>query len=147
MSAGCPFITCALKRKGVSFCWDCEEGDGCARWARHRALGREGDSFTSYAALESNIALAERDGIAAFLEEQRLRERLLGEMLAEFNEGRSKSYYCIAATVLTPAELREALDSARSSAETDVRERSRALHARLDAAAEKRGVMIALRKR
>ncbi|WP_243668727.1 hypothetical protein [Methanoculleus chikugoensis] len=38
---------------------------------------------------------------------------MLREMLNDFNEGRSKSYYCIAATVLELDELEEALSRAR----------------------------------
>ncbi len=34
-------------------------------------------------------------------------------MLQEFNEGRSKSYYCIAATVMEIGELEEALTRSR----------------------------------
>ena len=38
-----------------------------------------------------------------------IRENLLKEILKEFNEGRSKSYYCIAATVMEVNELEQAL--------------------------------------
>jgi hypothetical protein len=27
MAVGCPFITCAVKKKGIEFCWDCEENE------------------------------------------------------------------------------------------------------------------------
>jgi hypothetical protein len=147
MSAGCPFITCAVKRKGIEFCWDCADSAECERWARHRELGRTHDSFVSYAGLEATIACVQCDGLEAFVAEQDLRESLLCEMLEEFNEGRSKAYYCIAATVLPPDELRRALTQAReTSREMDPRARSKALHALLDAAADMRSVTIALRK-
>jgi len=32
MAAGCPFITCAVKKKGIEFCWDCEENKTCEKW-------------------------------------------------------------------------------------------------------------------
>lgn len=148
MAAGCPFITCALKRKGVEFCWECAESSSCERWARHRAAGRERDSFVSYGALEDNIAFVERNGVEAFVDEQRVRESLLREMLAEFNEGRSKTYYSIAVTLLPVAQLRSALQEARheTAGEAAVKARSKALHARLDAAASARSVRLALRK-
>ncbi|HRU39968.1 MAG TPA: DUF3795 domain-containing protein [Candidatus Goldiibacteriota bacterium] len=25
MAAGCLFITCAIKHKGIEFCWDCDD--------------------------------------------------------------------------------------------------------------------------
>jgi hypothetical protein len=68
-------------------------------------------------------------------------------MLQEFNEGRSKSYYCIAATILTPVELRDALDEARrKAAGADVKSRSKALHEALDNAAARNGRILRLRK-
>jgi hypothetical protein len=147
MAAGCPFITCALKRKGIEFCWDCDEGGSCERWAKHRAAARERDSFTCYASLEANIASVARDGLESFVAEQRCRERLLNEMLDRFNEGRSKTYYCIAATVLDSAELQAAIDAAsQASGSSDVRESSKALHTLLDEAAGRRSVTLALRK-
>lgn len=147
MAAGCPFITCAVKRRGIEFCWDCENGDSCERWAKHRAAGREHDSFTCYAALEANISKVARDGLESFIAEQRLRESLLREMLERFDEGRSKSYYCIAATVLDPSELRSAIDAAtRTGGTADVREKAKTLHSLLDEAAARHSIKLALRR-
>lgn len=133
MGAGCSFITCAVKKKGIEFCWQCTEEATCEKWSSHRAFGRERDTFTCYQKLEDNIALIQREGVEAFEETQIIRERLLAEMLLEFNEGRSKRYYCIAATVLEIGELRSALDRARSdSTGLDLRDRSRLLHSVID---------------
>jgi hypothetical protein len=147
MAVGCPFITCAVKRKGIEFCWECDESESCERWAGHREFGRTRDTFVCYASLEDNIASIGGFGLQAFIDEQCERERLLVEMIAEFNEGRSKTYYCIAATVLDPSELRSALESARESARgMDARERSKVLHALLDEAANSHSLKLALRK-
>jgi len=53
-------------------------------------------------------------GVALFENTQRIRAQLLQEMLQDYNEGRSKRYYCIAATVLEIEELQGALHEARS---------------------------------
>ncbi len=148
MAVGCPFITCAVKRRGIEFCWECGESDSCERWAGHRQYGRAYDTFVCYASLETNITLVRSAGLTAFHQEQSQRAALLTEMLTEFNEGRSKSYYCIAATLLEPSELRRAIESVRQSTEgMDVRARSKALHAALDSLAQKRSLKLALRKR
>ncbi len=147
MSAGCGFITCAVKRRGIESCCECGERGSCERWARHRAAGREHDSFVSYAALEDNIALIEAEGIAAFDAHQQVREGLLREMLDGFDEGRSKTYYSVAVTLLDVDEVRSALGTARSAAGPDagVQVLAAALHAALDARAAVRGVRIGLR--
>lgn len=147
MAAGCPFITCAVKRRGIEFCWDCGDAGSCERWAKHRNAGRERDSFTCYASLDANISKVAHDGFESFLEEQILRGSLLDEMLDRFDEGRSKSYYCIAATVLDPSELRAAIDEASvACCSCDVRERAKVLHSLLDEVAAKHDLKLALRK-
>lgn len=147
MCAGCPFITCALKKRGVEFCWDCEEHDTCEKWHKHRETGKKGDSFKCYQKLEDDIAFVRKNGIDAFEKIQVAKECLLRTMLEEFNEGRSKSYYCIAATVMETGELEGALVQAGKEVPgPDRKERARALHAILDEIAKQKGYLLKLRK-
>jgi len=146
MGAGCPFITCALK-KGIEFCWDCEEHEMCEKWAKHRESGKKADSFKCYQTLEEDIAFVRKNGAAEFEKTQKKRELLLKEMLREFNEGRSKSSYCIAATVMETGELEAALSEARKNSDgREMKERSRILHALLDEISRERNYYLKLRK-
>jgi TPP-dependent trihydroxycyclohexane-1,2-dione (THcHDO) dehydratase len=105
------------------------------------------DSLLSYQKVEDNIAFIQKNGIAEFENEQKIREQLLKEMLADFNEGRSKTYYCIAATVLEIKELRQALNEAKTQSQTlNVKEKSQILHSILDRIAEKKHYCLKLRK-
>ncbi len=115
MIAGCPFITCALKKKGIEFCWYCKESKTCEKWMKHREAGEKVDSFKCYQKLEDDVAFIQKNGVTKFEKQQKVRERLLKEMLQEYNEGRSKSYYCIASTVLEIEELKGALVKAKKS--------------------------------
>lgn len=147
MGAGCSFITCAVKRKGVEFCWECDESATCEKWMKHREFGREHDSFKCYQKLEDDIAFLENNGVETFEEEQGVREEILVEMLRDFNEGRSKSYYCIAVTVMETGELREALAKAENdSSSLDIKARAKDLHSILDGIAADRGYHLKLRK-
>jgi len=147
MGAGCPFITCAVKRRGIEFCWQCAEKDACEKWRKHRAFGAERDTFKCYQKLGDNIDYIQRNGVGAFEEAQKVRARLLGAMLQEFNEGRSKSYYCLAATVLEVGELEAALVQARrDSAELEIKDKSKLLHSILDEIAEEKRYYLKLRK-
>jgi hypothetical protein len=147
MAVGCPFITCAVKRKGIEFCFECTESDTCEKWRKHRETGRERDSFKCYQTLEADISYISRHGVPAFQKIQEQRAFLLREMLNNFNEGRSKSYYCIAATVLEPDELEEALSRAgEESGGLDVRAGSKVLHRILDEIASRRDYCLKLRK-
>jgi hypothetical protein len=72
---------------------------------------------------------------------------VLKEMLKEFNEGRSKSYYCIAATVLKTEELEKALQQARHESHgLEIKTKSKILHSILDNIAQTKGYILQLRK-
>ncbi len=147
ISVGCPFITCAIKKKKVEFCWDCQENMSCEKWRKHREFSNQYDTFKCYQKLETDIAFIQKYGVAKFEKAQRIREQLLREMLQEFNEGRSKSYYCIAATVLEIDELKESLDKARSEAkELEIKDKSKLFHAILDEIANQKKYYLKLRK-
>jgi hypothetical protein len=147
MAVGCPFITCAIKKIGVEFCWDCGQNESCKKWKRHRETGKELDSFKSYEKLEADIHFIKAKAIKAFEEEQKIRESLLTRMLIEFNEGRSKSYYCIAATVMDIDELKESLKEATAHSKLlGVKDKSKMMHTILDNIAQKKGYHLRLRK-
>jgi hypothetical protein len=147
MGAGCPFITCALKKKGIEFCWDCKEKKTCEKWAKHRDAAKKADSFKCYQKLEEDIACIRKNGVHEFEKTQKKREHLLNEMLQEWNEGRSKSYYCIAANVMETGELEEALTKAhKDSRGLGIKETSKVLHSILDEIAKQRHYYLKLRK-
>ncbi|MDO8726469.1 MAG: hypothetical protein Q7J35_10415 [Candidatus Methanoperedens sp.] len=65
----------------------------------------------------------------------------------EFNEGRSKRYYCIAATVLEIDELKESLANARNDSKgLEINEKSKLLHSILDEIALQKKYYLKLRK-
>lgn len=148
MKIGCPFITCAVKKRGIEFCWQCPDSGKCEKWLGHRKKGRSYDSFVCYQRLESNIAFIESKGIEAFAAHQKEKEELLATMLDEFNEGRSKSFYCTAATVMEPSEISQAIAEARGKSEgEDARARAKVLRAVLEKIAGEKDYNLKLRKR
>jgi hypothetical protein len=147
MALGCPFITCAVKKKGVEFCWDCGENETCERWRKHRQAGKEHDSFKCYQKLEEDIESIKNHGVQAFNEQQKIRENLLLKLLKEFNEDRSKSYYCIAATIIDINELENALAEVDIKSESlDIKNKAKMMHSLLDAIALGKGYHLRLRK-
>jgi len=147
MAVGCPFITCAVKKKGIEFCWDCEENKTCEKWKKHREAGRKSDSFKCYQKLEEDISFIQKKGIREFEKTQKNRENLLKVMLKDYNEGRSKSYYCIAATVLEIEELKEVLTQVKKKTNgLDIKEKSKVLHTILDDIAQTKNYCLKLRK-
>ena len=147
MRAGCPFITCAVKRKEIEFCWECKERETCEKWRKHREIGKQKDSFVCYQKLEDNISFIQKNVINEFEKTQKMKEETLKEMLRKFNEGRSKTYYCIATTVFGTEELKHALNEAKKKTQgLEAKEKSRILHSILDEIAEKKHYYLKLRK-
>ena len=147
IGAGCPFITCALKKKGIEFCWECKEQTTCEKWMNHLESGKKADSFTCYQNLENDIAFMQKNGVDEFEKAQKIKENLINGMLREFNDGRSKSYYCIAATVMETGELEEALTLARQNSDgLNIKEKTRVLHSVLDEIARQKNYYLKLRK-
>jgi len=68
-------------------------------------------------------------------------------MLRDFNDGRSKSYYCIAATVLRIDELQDVLHKAREQSKNlQLQEKAKVMHSILDLISKEKGYLLKLRK-
>jgi len=147
MGAACAFLNCAFKKKGLEFCGFCPEETTCEKWRKHREMGKHFDSIVSYQALEDNISFIEKNGLAEFEKQQKNREKILSEMLAEFNDGRSTSLYCIAVTVLEIKDLETALLQARKQTEKmALKEKSQVLRELLNKIATRKKLELKLRK-
>ncbi|MHB1346503.1 MAG: DUF3795 domain-containing protein [Candidatus Humimicrobiaceae bacterium] len=143
----CSILHCAVKRN-IEFCGYCEGNKTCEKWKKHREAGRKYDSFKCYQKLEDDIKYIQKYSLDEFRKSQKVRENLLWEMLEKFNEGRSKSYYCIAATILKVNELEEAITEAKSKSEgLDIKEKAKLLHLFLDNIAQKNNYYLKLRKK
>lgn len=138
----CSFITCCVKKKNLEVCAECAEFP-CSKFDGFDAA----DSFLTHRKAIPNLDLIRKYGLEAFIKQQKKRIELLEEMLNEFDEGRSKSYYCIAATVMEIDELKKALAKARKdSTGLDIKGKAKLLHSKLDEIAEQKVYFLRLRK-
>jgi len=147
MGAACPFHTCAIKKKRIDFCGVCDENNTCVKWRKFREESKQHDSLLSYQRLEDNIAFIQKNGMEEFEKQQIAREKLLRAILKEFNEGLSKTFYCIAATVLEIGELESVLENARAKSKgLDIKAKSEVMHSLLNEVASNRNYLLKLRR-
>ena len=145
--AECTFIRCIKKKKGIEFCWDCEEMAFCEKWKKHREFSKHHDSFVCYQKLEENIHNIQENGIDEFEKQQKTREKILKKMLLEFNEGRSKTLYCISSTILEIHELENALDEAKKQSKNlEIKDKAKVLHLILTKIAKKKELLPEIKK-
>jgi len=139
----CGILTCCVKKKGLEVCGLCPEFP-CSRLRGWHAA----DSFVTHARSLENLRAIKRDGLPAFLRQQARRIRLLEVMLAEFDDGRSKSLFCTAAALLPLDALDSAVKEARvADQDLDRKERAQLLRKSVEAVAAAGGLVLRLRNK
>jgi hypothetical protein len=143
----CKMTRCAVRDRGYETCAD------CAEFPCHRFEGWDvADSFVSHLSSIANLRAIREHGIQAFAAQQRMRIQLLETMLNEFDDGRSKSYCCLAAALLPLDVIDQCLQEARRVVNTsairedDRKGRAKVLHRVMDLAAEQSSISLRLRK-
>jgi len=112
----------------------------------------EYDSFLTHKKMLPNLNYIKNYGVEEHLHQLKERMELLEEMLREFNEGRSKSFYCMAATLLSVENIRKSIESAKKKVDTlginreDLKNRAKILKEIINDFALKEHVNLKLRK-
>ncbi len=112
----CSYITCCVKKRGLEVCAQCEECP-CAIFD---GASNGPDVKTTAKKVLQNQQFIQEYGIAKFMEQQELRIKMLQGMLENYNDGRSKTFYCLAATLLSVEGLKKALTEADQIIEADI---------------------------
>jgi hypothetical protein len=109
----CSFITCCVKKRGLEVCAECSDFP-CSKFKNEEEYQqlKESSSYPSYKRVIPNLNFMKERGIEEFAGQQRKRIELLERMLADFDDGRSKSFYCKSAALLDLATLENSLDKA-----------------------------------
>ncbi len=144
----CPFITCCVKEKNLEVCGKCPEFP-CSKFKdteEYQAL--ETSSYPPYRKILPNLNFIKENGIEAFIEQQRGRIGLLETMIGDFDDGRSRSFFCKAAALLDVASLQNSLAEAAQRVRTanikpnDSKSKAKILREILNEIAVKEGVQL-----
>jgi hypothetical protein len=116
----CSFITCCVKNRNLEVCGQCPDFP-CPKFKTEEEYQqvKESSSYPPYRRVMSNLKAIKKYGVRSFIQQQRRRIKLLETMIADFDDGRSKSYYCRSATFLDPASLESALVTAVQKVKAD----------------------------
>jgi hypothetical protein len=148
----CGTITCCVKKKGLEVCAQCDEFP-CSKFASWLDKLTIEDSFVTHQKIKSNLYFIKEQGLDKFLKQQAKRIKLLERMLKDFDDGRSKSFYCIATTLLPVTELETLVDEAERKIKADkvkaddIKTKAKILRELLDGFAAKGGVELKLRSK
>ena len=146
----CGYITCCVKKRGLEVCARCDEFP-CSKFASWLDKLTIEDSFLTHQKIKPNLYFIRKQGLDKFLRQQRERMGLMEKMLKDFDDGRSKTFYCIATTLLPVTELKALLGEAERKVKLekvkadDIKTKAKILRGLLNDFAVKGGVELKLR--
>lgn len=147
----CAYITCCVKKKELEVCAQCDDFP-CSKFESWLVGGGENDSFLTHKKAHSNLEFIRKHRIEKFIEQQSKRIRLLEIMIKDFDDGRSKSFYCIATTLLSISDIEKSIHSANERMiklgikKEDFETKAKILREILQDAAKREDVDLKLRK-
>jgi hypothetical protein len=139
----CAVITCNKKHDNVEFCFQCSEYP-CEKYNKPSAV----DSFISYKNVLDNLKAAKND-IEKYKSELDEKIKILEFLLANYNDGRKKNYYCIAVNLFNLETLNSILENINknvASQDIDMKSKIKLIINLFEEKAMEEGVEIRLRK-
>jgi hypothetical protein len=109
----CAFITCCVREKNLEVCSECPDFP-CTKFKSAGDYQRmeESSSYPSCKKILPNLFFIKEHGIKSFIAQQRKRIQLLETMIRQFDDGRSRSFFCRAAAFHDPTVLENSITKA-----------------------------------
>lgn len=108
----CKIAKCSLEHGEIEYCYECKQYP-CAKYQHID----EYDSIITSRHRKADLEKAQRIGIEQYNLEQREKMQILSHLLSNYNDGRRKSFFCVAVNLLELSELREAMEQIQSNDE------------------------------
>ena len=133
-----------MEQGGHTFCSDCSAYP-CARYDDFDAA----DSFVPHSRRADDLDRAREVGLDAYIDELQAKRVILDMLLANYNDGRRKTFYCAAMYLLPLDDLQSVVAKLEGQPECPVKERSAAavMMLLLQGAADDRGICLKLKKK
>lgn len=101
----CGIISCSHRHEDVPYCFQCSDYP-CDRYKRPN----EKDSFITYLHVTMDMETAKNTGLENYLNQLTKKTQILDHLLDEWDNGRLKSYFCLAVNLLPLPDLEMAMD-------------------------------------
>jgi len=101
----CKIAKCSLDHGGVEYCFQCEEYP-CEKYEHIDDF----DSFVTHRNQIADMEKAKMVGIAVYNAEQSEKVEILNYILDHFNDGRKKTFFCVAVNLLDLSVIKQILN-------------------------------------
>ena len=138
----CAIARCSLDQDGHAFCSDCSSYP-CTQYDEFDVA----DSFVPHSRRAADLDRAQKLGLDAYIDELRAKRAILDKLLANYNDGRRKTFYCAAVYLLPLEELQSVMTLLESQSEGPVKEQAVVAAKLLQVAADNRSIRLRLKKK
>ncbi|MFA5561426.1 MAG: DUF3795 domain-containing protein [Eubacteriales bacterium] len=141
----CAIAKCSLQHGKVDYCFQCSEFP-CPRYEGIEAY----DSFITHQRQLKDIERAQAIGIEAYSKEQARKADLLHLLLSDYNDGRRKTFYCLAVNLLPLQDIENVmkqLTAAPSLPHLPIKEKAEKVVFLFGRLALQQGLVLKLRKK
>lgn len=139
----CAIARCALQHDAVSYCNQCHAYP-CEKYDKDPY-----DTFISKRNQHKDFQRMARIGINAYRNEQKRKVEVLQELLDQYNDGRKKTFYCVAVNLLELDVIEGIMKELRETAAvySDIKERAACASALFQSAGKAHQIELKLRKK
>lgn len=140
----CGIVSCN-RRHGIEYCFQCDEYP-CERYNK----GYTADSFITYRNVRKDFDKARNTGIEAYQAELNEKVEILQELLNHYNDGRRKSFFCLAVNVLELQDIRQVMAQLKTETQPDEmsdKERAAMAVGLFEQLAGQKGIELKLKKK
>lgn len=138
----CAIARCSLGQGKIEYCYECGKYP-CEKYDGYE----EFDSFITHRRQLADLERAKEIGIDAYNREQTEKKRILNDLLTNYNDGRKKAFFCVAANLLELPELQEAMERLSAADDLPIKEKSKYAADVFQKIADRRNVELKLRKK
>ena len=139
----CSILTCCVKNQGLETCAECPQYP-CEK-IRQWDLA---DSFVTHKKSLENLRQIKDRGILEFIKQQEEKMIVLNKLLKEYDDGKSKSFYCLATALLEIEDLNEAIFEVEGicNSSKDMKQRAKQAKRIIEQRAKVKGVELIYRR-
>jgi hypothetical protein len=141
----CSIARCSLNHEGVQYCVLCREYP-CEKYDGVEFL----DSFIVHRNQKKDLEKMKRIGLEAYQRELHQKMDVLDKLLSEYNDGRRKSFYCLAVNLLELHDLKSVMEEIETEVESnplEVREKAKIAVKHFEEMAGRRDIHLKLHKK
>jgi len=143
----CGFVTCCVKQRGLETCAVCADWMECEKIYQLLEAAQLRDSFISYKPVTGNLDFIKKNGLEKFVQQETEKQKVLYQLINNFDDGRAKLFYCTACQLIPSEEVIKVIKQVSNSlkADADIKEKAKIMRTNLSKAAEVLKIDLQLR--